>query len=96
MLQQYSSALSSPAVRRLGNRGLFFRLAGRRIRYQVAAHAGPCAVVDVQVAVLHLLGDIANALREPFPILTRKLSYRQARRGYGYGMVDDSFGVECR
>ena len=54
---------------RLGNGGLFLGLAGRRVRYQVAAHAGSRAVVEVQIAVLHLLGDIADALSEPLPVL---------------------------
>lgn len=68
-------------MRRLGNRGLFLRLADRRVRHQVAAHAGPRAVVDVQVAVLHLLGDIADALSKPFPILDKENEIgKQARR----------------
>lgn len=65
----YCEHFSSPAVRRLGYCGLFLGLAGGRVRYQVSAHVGPRAVVDVKVAVFHLLGDIANALSESFPIL---------------------------
>lgn len=56
-------------MRRLGNGGLFLRLAGGRVRHQVAAHAGTRPVVHVDVAVLHLVGDVADTLGEPFAVL---------------------------
>lgn len=76
VVQQYShagtsKAVLSPAVRCLGKCGLLLRLVRRRVRHQVAAHASPRPVVHVHVAVLHLVGDVAYTLREPFPVLKK-------------------------
>lgn len=61
--------LCSPAMRCLGQRGLFLWLVAGWVRHQVAAHTRPCPVARVDVAVFHLFRHVADALREPLPIL---------------------------